>query len=248
MDLLDVQQVVKRFGGLQAINGVSLQVPAGRLLGVIGPNGAGKTTLLNLITGYLRPNAGQVVFDGEPITGLPPYQVCMRGIARTFQVVQPFHEMTVAENVLVGSLFTSGRKLPTRQVWALAEETLERVGLHPKAGALAGALTYGEKKKLELARALASRPRLLLLDEVMAGLTRQEIDSMCEILQRIHREGVTVIMVEHLVQVILALCEEVFVLNFGERLFQGAPREVMEHPEVIESYLGRPLGDAPARV
>jgi branched-chain amino acid transport system ATP-binding protein len=248
MSLLELQDLVKRFGGLQAINDVSLQVPAGLLLGVIGPNGAGKTTLLHLVTGYLKPSSGQILFNGEPIGGLPPYQVSRRGIARTFQIVRPFHEMTVAENVLVGSLFTSGRKLANRQVWELVEDTLERVGLHHKAGHLASSLTYGEKKKLELARALASRPRLLLLDEVMAGLTRQEIEGMCEIIRRIHREGVTVIMVEHLVPVILALCEQVFVLNFGERLFQGAPREVMEHPEVIESYLGRPLEDAPAGV
>ena len=240
MTLLQVEDLHKRFGGLQAITGISLQVPAGQLLGMIGPNGAGKTTLLNLVTGYLKPTRGRIFFAGSPISGLPPYRISALGVSRTFQIVQPFHEMTVAENVVVGSLFLSHRHRPIAEVRRLAEGPLETVGLQHRAADLAGSLTFGEKKQLELARALASQPRLLLLDEVMSGLNQAEIDAMCEIVRRVHRTGTTVIMIEHLVPVILALCERVLVLDFGRELFQGTAEEVMRHPEVIASYLGKP--------
>ncbi|MBI4082543.1 MAG: ABC transporter ATP-binding protein [Candidatus Lambdaproteobacteria bacterium] len=239
--MLQLDHLYKRFGGLEAIGDLSLAVPEGQLLGIIGPNGAGKTTMLNLVTGYLRPSKGQILFDGRRVAGLPPYRIAALGVSRTFQIVQPFHEMTVAENVLVGSLFLSGRRRSIAEMRRLAEGPLETVGLQHRAADPAGALTFGDKKKLELARALASRPRLLLLDEVMSGLNRAEIGSMCDIVRQVHRAGTTVIMIEHLVQVILTLCERVFVLDFGHELFQGAPGEVMQHPEVIASYLGKQL-------
>jgi branched-chain amino acid transport system ATP-binding protein len=244
MSLLQLDRLYKRFGGLEAIGDVSLEVPEGQLLGIIGANGAGKTTLLNMVTGYLKPSQGEIRFEGRRTTGLPPYRIAALGVSRTFQLVQPFDEMTVAENVLVGSLFLSGRHRPIAEVRRQVEGPLETVGLLHRADDPAGALTYGEKKQLELARALASRPRLLLLDEVMAGLNRAEIDAMCAIVRRVHRAGTTVIVIEHLVQVILALCERVFVLDFGRELFQGTAEEVMRHPEVIASYLGKPLEKA----
>jgi branched-chain amino acid transport system ATP-binding protein len=239
--MLEIRGLCKNFGGLKAINDVSLDLKRGQLLGVIGPNGAGKTTLLNLITGYLSPTAGTVSLHGTDITGLKPFQICHIGITRTFQVVQPFTEMTVMENVVTGALFSQKKSICVEEARERCIDPLRKVGLLAKQDQLAGALTQGEKKKLEFARALATRPEILLLDEVMAGLTRGEIEEMMEMLTGVNESGVTILMIEHLVHVILALADRVFVLDFGEELFQGTPDEVMSHPEVIESYLGRPL-------
>ena len=239
--MLEINGLCKNFGGLRAIHNLSLRLEEGQLLGVIGPNGAGKTTLLNLITGYLTPSAGTLKLKGSVITGLKPYQVCHRGVARTFQVVQPFAEMTVMENVATGAIFSQKKSISIAEARERSIDPLRKVGLFGKRDQLAGALTLGEKKKLELARALATGPKILLLDEVMAGLTRGEIEEMMEMLAEVNKSGVTILMIEHLVHVILALAHWVFVLDFGEELFQGTPDEVMSHPEVIESYLGRPL-------
>jgi branched-chain amino acid transport system ATP-binding protein len=239
--MLEVRNLSKQFGGLRAIWNLSFTVGKGDFLGVIGPNGAGKTTLLNLITGYLRPSSGSVLFEGNPVHGLAPFRVCRLGIARTFQVVRPFGEMSVEDNVLAASLFSASRNIGVAEGRARARKPLELTGLWPIRDQLAGTLTIGAKKKLELARALAVNPRLLLLDEVMGGLSAPEVVDIVEVLERIHAAGATIVMIEHVVEVILRLTSRVVVLNFGEKLFEGTPEEVVEHPAVIESYLGRPL-------
>jgi branched-chain amino acid transport system ATP-binding protein len=239
--MLKIRGLNKNFGGLMAIKDLNLDLDKGQLLGVIGPNGAGKTTLLNLITGYLTPTSGTVSLKDKDITGLKPFEICHLGVARTFQVVQPFTEMTVMDNVVTGALFSDKKSLSVVEARERCIDPLQKVGLLGKQDQLAGMLTLGEKKKLELARALATSPNLLFLDEVMAGLTRGEVEEMMDVLTEVSRSGVTILMIEHLVHVILALADRVFVLNFGEELFQGSPDEVMSHPEVIESYLGRPL-------
>jgi len=238
--MLEIENVTKRFGGLYAINDLSLSLKENSFLGVIGPNGAGKTTLLNVITGYYRPTQGRITFGGERIDGKYPYEICRLGVARTFQVVQPFAEMSVLDNAMTGALF-SRDGMTIRKARDRAMEALEMVDIAHQADVMAGSLTLGDKKKLELARALATQPRLLLLDEVMAGSPQADIDELMKLLRRIHAKGVTILMIEHLVHVIVALAQHVFVLNFGQELFQGNPSDVISHPEVIESYLGKPL-------
>jgi branched-chain amino acid transport system ATP-binding protein len=239
--MLEVRNLSKFFGGLKAVDGLSFRVAQGEFVGVIGPNGAGKTTLMDLITGYLRPTSGEVVFEGSSVSGLAPYRISHRGVGRTFQVVRPFSEMSVEDNVMTGALFSGSRTNSLGKARKAAELPMELTGLAHKRHMQAGALTLGEKKKLELARALATQPRLLLLDEVMGGVNRGEVDDLMVVLRRIHQAGVTVVMIEHLVEIIMALSKRVVVLNFGRKLFEGTPSEVMVHPEVIESYLGRPL-------
>ncbi len=245
--MLELRNLTKRFGGLVAIDNLSLTVRPNQFLGVIGPNGAGKTTLLNLITGYLSASSGSIALEGVSLVGKKPYQICRLGIGRTFQVVQPLAEMTVLDNAMTGAFFSGPARLSIAAARDRAMHALELVGLAPQSSLLAGALTLGNKKKLELARALATNPRLLLLDEVMAGSPQRDVLELMEVLRSIHRDGTTILMIEHLVPVILALAEHVVVLNFGQELYQGLPAEVMAHPEVIESYLGKPLatvGDA----
>lgn len=242
--MLNVRHLSKRFGGLTAMSDVNFDVAQGEFAGVIGPNGAGKTTLLNLITGYLRPSDGEILFEDAPIHASRPDQICHRGIGRTFQVVRPFAEMSVLDNVTVGALFSSNRSVSVEEGRLAAQTPLELTGLWRKRDHLAATLSIGEKKKLELARALATSPRLLLLDEVLAGLTRAEVDEMVEVLRRINQAGVTIIMIEHLVHVIMNLCQRVVVLNFGKLVFAGETGEAMAHPEVVRSYLGRPLEEA----
>jgi branched-chain amino acid transport system ATP-binding protein len=239
--LLEITNLNKSFGGLAAVSDFSVKVAKGEFLGVIGPNGAGKTTLMNLITGYLPPTSGDIRFEGDSIAGLAPYQISHRGIGRTFQVVRPFSEMSVEDNVMTGALFSGKRAGSLAKAREAAALPMELTGLAAKRHVLAGALTLGEKKKLELARALATEPRLLLLDEVMGGVNRGEVDELMLVLQRIHASGVTIVMIEHLVEVIIALSMRVVVLNFGRKLYEGSPQDVVEHPDVIESYLGRPL-------
>jgi branched-chain amino acid transport system ATP-binding protein len=239
--VLKVRNVSKNFGGLAAISNLSFDLARGEVLGVIGPNGAGKTTLLNLITGYSRPSAGSIQLEGKELCGLTPYEICHLGVARTFQVVRPFGEMTVGDNVMTGALFGSKEYVSTKDATLRAEQALEMVGLIQKRDAYANELTIGEKKKLELARALTTQSKLLLLDEVMSGLTGSEIDAVMDVVERVADSGVTILMIEHLVGVILALSDRMLVLNFGRELFQGLPEEVIAHPDVIESYLGQPL-------
>ena len=239
--MLEVNGLSKNFGGLAAVSDLSLTIRRGEIFGVIGPNGAGKTTLLNLITGYLAPSKGSILFEGRELRGLSPSKICHRGIARTFQVVRPFVEMSVIDNVMTGALFAPTHRISMAEARIRAGSALDLVGLLDKRDMLAGELTIGEKKKLELARALATKPRLLFLDEVMAGLAGGEVEVLMDVVERVADSGTTILMIEHLVGVILALTDRVLVLDFGRELFQGAPEDVVAHPEVINSYLGKPL-------
>jgi branched-chain amino acid transport system ATP-binding protein len=243
--VLKITNVSKSFGGIQAIRDVSLDVRPGQFFGIIGANGAGKTTLLNLITGYDSLSAGTIEFEGQPIHGLPPYRIAHRGIGRTFQITQPFAEMSVRDNVMTGALFSrNGARRSLKEAREVSEEPLRLVGLTEQADLPAGVLTLGGKKKLELARVLATEPKLILLDEVMGGLTWNEIEDVMATLRRIHAAGATIVMIEHVVHVILDMCDHVFVLNFGRELFRGTPQDVVSHPEVIEAYLGKPVAAA----
>ncbi len=243
--MLKISNVSKSFGGIRAIRDVSLEVHPGQFFGIIGANGAGKTTLLNLVTGYASLSSGTIEFEGEPIHGLPPYRIAHRGIGRTFQITQPFAEMSVRDNVMTGALFScNGVRRSLKEARAMSEEPLRLVGLTEQAELPAGALTLGGKKKLELARVLATESKLILLDEVMGGLTWNEIEDVMATLRRIHAAGTTIVMIEHVVHVILDLCDHVFVLNFGRELFRGTPQDVVSHPEVIEAYLGKPIAAA----
>jgi branched-chain amino acid transport system ATP-binding protein len=242
--MLEITNLTKAFGGLKAISNLSMRLEQHQFLGVIGPNGAGKTTLLNLITGYMPATTGTMTLNGQPLNGLRPFQVCRLGVARTFQIVRPFVEMSVEDNVMTGAMFSSTERVGVAEARERAQKPMELVGLHSKRHFLAGALTLGEKKKLELARALATRPKVLLLDEVMAGIQRGEVEDLMDVLERIHKDGTTILMIEHLVHVIARLAQHVVVLNFGEKLFEGEPGAVLEHPTVIESYLGKPLAAA----
>lgn len=242
--MLEIQNLSKTFGGLKAMSNVSLRLERQQFLGVIGPNGAGKTTLLNLITGYHRPTTGSINLNGRPITNLRPFEICRMGIARTFQVVRPFAEMSVEDNVMTGAMFSGHERVGVAEARERARKPMELVGLYEKRHFLAGALTLGEKKKLELARAIATQPKVLLLDEVMAGIQRSEVDDLMDVLERIHQDGTTILMIEHLVHVIARLAQHIVVLNFGQKLFEGEPAAVLSHPAVIESYLGKPLGSA----
>jgi branched-chain amino acid transport system ATP-binding protein len=235
--VLEVEQLSKRFGGLKAISDLSFRIAAGEFVGIIGPNGAGKSTLLNLITGFHKPTSGTVRFEGREIQGMRPFAVCRLGIARTFQVVRPFAEMSVEDNVMTGALF-SAPGVTLQKARERIRTPLELTGLWAKRHVLGGELPIGEKKRLELARSLAVGAKLLLLDEVVGGLTKPEIQEIIGVLRRIHASGVTIVMIEHIVEAIMALSQRVIVLNFGQKLFEGTPAEVMQHPAVIESYLG----------
>lgn len=233
--LLEVKDVSRAFGGLKAVQGVSLEVPQGSLTALIGPNGAGKTTLFALLSGFLTPDTGQVIFKGQNITGQAPHLNARLGMTRTFQIVQPFAAQTVRENIAVGAhLHTSSRE----QALAAAEQVAQRVGLADQLDKLASDLTVAGRKRLELARALATQPELLLLDEVLAGLNPQEIAEMIPVVRAIAASGVTVLMIEHVMQAVMSLAEHVWVLAQGQLIAQGSPSEVTRHPQVIEAYLG----------
>jgi len=237
--VLSIQNVAKRFGGVPAIDDFSFDLAQHEFCGVIGPNGAGKTTLMNLITGYIRPDIGGIMFDGRNISGLRPYRISHLGIGRTFQVVRPFLEMTVRENVLTGALFVSHRAQRRRTPEQRCSEVLELVGLADKRDALAASLTLGEKKRLELARSLATEPRLLLLDEVLGGLSEGELVLLVEALKRVHASGTTILMIEHVIRALVQLVDRIVVLNFGRKIAEGSPEAVLSNPDVVESYLGK---------
>ena len=233
--LLHIDGVGKSFGGLKAVQNVSLSVTEGRLSALIGPNGAGKTTLFALMSGFIVPDTGRVAFAGQDITGQAPHLNARMGLTRTFQIVQPFAAQTVRENIAVGAhLHLPGRA----QALEFAESVAQRVGLTPQLDKLASDLTVAGRKRLELARALATRPRLLLLDEVLAGLNPQEIAEMIPVVQSIAQSGVTVLMIEHVMQAVMSLAQEVWVLAQGQLIAHGTPAEVTNNPAVVEAYLG----------
>ncbi len=233
--IASAEYVTVRFGGLVAVNDASVPVPEGKIVGLIGPNGAGKTTLFATIAGFQRPNAGRIVFAGRDITRLPPHRRARLGIARTFQIVQPFAGLTVRENIAVGAHL---RHVARAEALAAAEAVAQRVGLEPLLDLPAAALTVAGRKRLELARALATEPRLLLLDEVLAGLNPSEVRDMIPVIRAIRDGGVTVLMIEHVMQAVMALAEEVHVLAEGRIIARGAPEAVARDPAVIEAYLG----------
>jgi branched-chain amino acid transport system ATP-binding protein len=237
--ILQVQDVTKRFGGLQALTEVTFELPGGQILGLLGPNGAGKTTLFNVINGVYAPDGGRITFRGQEITGWPPYRVAHSGLARTHQVVRPLNELTVRENVMVGACF--GREHHSLASAAhVAEDVLRRVGLSERARQITGSLNVAQKKRLELARALAARPYLLLLDEVLAGLNPTEIALMVETIRRIREDGVTILMIEHVMQAVMNVSDRVLVLDYGILIAEGRPQEVANNPKVVEAYLGNP--------
>jgi branched-chain amino acid transport system ATP-binding protein len=235
MSLLAARGLSKRFGGLQAVAGLDLTVARGEMLGLIGPNGAGKTTVFNLLSGFLAPDGGEIVLDGRSIVGLPPHAICRLGLARTFQIVRPFPRMTVLENVRVGALARYPR---APEALARAHEVVARVGLGTRERVAAGALTLADRKRLELARALATGPALLLLDEVMAGLNPTEIEAIIQLIRGIHESGVSILLIEHNMRAVMALSHRIVVLSFGERIAEGAPTDIANHPKVVEAYLG----------
>jgi branched-chain amino acid transport system ATP-binding protein len=237
--VLEVDGLGRRFGGLEAVHDLSFTLSEAETLGVIGPNGAGKSTLVNLITGHLKPSAGRVVIGGRDVTGAKPWAIAEAGVARTFQIVKPFRDLTVRENVAIGSMFGSSRARSATEAIARAGEVLERVGLADRADAEPGGLSVADARRLELAKALAMRPRLLLLDEVMAGLRPREIEAALELIGSLKDEGITIIVVEHVMKAIMSVSDSVLVMHEGGELVHGRPREVVEDERVIEAYLGQ---------
>ncbi len=237
--ILQVQEVSIRFGGLQALSNVSFELAPGEIMGLIGPNGAGKTTLFNVVNGVYPPTSGEVIFRDEKITGLPSYEVARRGLARAHQVVRPLNDLTVRENVMVGACFGRERHSLGKAA-ALADQALAQVGLGDRAGQLAGNLNVAQKKRLEMARALAAHPYLLLLDEVLAGLNPSEITAMVETIRRIRDDGITILMIEHVMQAVMSVSDRIIVLDYGQLIAAGKPEEVAANPQVIEAYLGDP--------
>jgi branched-chain amino acid transport system ATP-binding protein len=235
--LLEGKGVTIHFGGLAAVSGVDFYVDEGEVVGLIGPNGAGKTTLFNLISAALQPKSGEILFKGKKISGLQPYQVCRLGIARTFQTVKLFGGLPVIENVRIGSLFGAQKRL-TKNATSEAQELLKFVGLSDVAYVPAGGLTLANQKRVEVARALATKPELLLLDEIMSGLNQTELLEAMELVNKIHKKGITVIVIEHVMRAIMGICDRIIVLDYGKKIAEGTPKEIASSEKVIEVYLG----------
>ena len=233
--LLEVENLTRHFGGLTAVNNLSFTLDEGEIVGLIGPNGAGKTTCFNMLSGAIRPSTGTIRFRGEVISGLKAHQVCKRGLTRTFQVVQPFPEMSVLENVMIGA-FAQYRSRAAAEERSLA--VIERIGLRRKVSTLGRELTLLELKRLEIGKALATEPQLLLLDEVAAGLTPVEIDDILDLVRKLNAEGVSLLIVEHVMKVIMNLSQRIVVLNFGSKIAEGIPTEIAVDPAVLDAYLG----------
>jgi branched-chain amino acid transport system ATP-binding protein len=234
--LIEAEKVTKKFGGLMALRDVSFYINSGEILGLIGPNGAGKTTLFNAVAGVFRPESGKIRFNGEEITGLPPFKLSLKGIARTFQITKPFLNITVLDNMMVGAL-SKEKNLEAGKKISL--EFLEFVGLASKKDLLAANLTLEDRKRLELARALATKPRLLLLDEVMAGLNPKEMEDTLKLIRKVHAEGMTLFVVEHVMKAIMSVSHRVMVLHHGEKIAEGAPNHIVQNQKVIDAYLGQ---------
>ena len=234
--MLEVKGVSKSFRGLRAVHQASFTVPEGSINGLIGPNGAGKTTIFNIVAGVFRPDSGEILFDSKRIDGLRPDQVCAAGIGRTFQIVKPFAGLSVLDNVIVGALHRERRLAPAR---SYATSILEKLNLAQKRDFPAASLTLPDRKRLEVARALATRPRLLLLDEVMAGLRPTECDQMVQVFRELNRaDGLTILLIEHVMRAVMALAKHIGVLHHGEVIARGTPAEVVRNPAVLECYLG----------
>ena len=235
--LLGVSGLSKYFGGLVALNTVDMSVFEGEIVGLIGPNGAGKTTLFNVIAGFLTPEKGRVVFQGRDITGFKSHKICQRGIARTFQIPKPFQHLSVLENMMVGTGFGAGL-FKKQTAFEKIDEILEMAGLAGKIFQPAGSLNLVERKKLEVSRALSTAPKLILLDEVIAGLNPTEVSEMIELIKKLRDMGLTILLIEHVMKVIMNLSDRVVVLHYGAKLCEGTPRDVVSNPNVIEAYLG----------
>jgi branched-chain amino acid transport system ATP-binding protein len=236
--ILEVRDLSRRFGGVQAVRNVSFSVAEGEILGVIGPNGAGKSTLINLITGHVRPSSGQVLIGGTDVTGRRPWVIAHDGVARTFQIVKPFRGLTVRENVAIGAMHGNRRDRTVAEALATADRLLELVGIAGRANSAPSELSVADARRLELAKALATRPRLLLIDEVMAGLRPTEVDSATDLIHRLRDSGVTIVAVEHVMKAIVSISDRILVLHQGSILVSGVPSEVLSDNRVIEAYLG----------
>lgn len=235
MTLLKVENITKRFGGLVAVNDLSLHVEKGEILGLIGPNGAGKTTAFNMISGVYKPNEGQVFFDGDDITGLRPDQVCKLGLARTFQVVKPFPQLSVLDNVMVGAYNRTGNNLVARNK---AMEIIDFLGMGDTVDQLAGSLSVAGRKRLEIAKVYATDPKMILLDEAMAGLRPKETDEIIELVRQISQQGIALLLVEHVMKVIMSLADRIVVIHHGVKIAEGEPQQVVQDKAVIDAYLG----------
>lgn len=235
MALLEVTGITKRFGGLVAVNDLNLSLDKGQILGLIGPNGAGKTTAFNMISGFYKPDEGDITFEGKNITGLRPDQVCKLGLTRTFQVVKPFPQLSVRDNVMVGAYNRTNDKKVARQK---AEEIIEFLGMQEMEGMTASSLSVAYRKRLEVAKALATDPKIILLDEAMAGLRPIETDHMIDLVRQVSKQGIALLLVEHVMRVIMSLAERIVVIHHGEKIAEGKPQEIVHDKEVIDAYLG----------